>query len=232
MSYNSLQVSGRKRGGHGLEFVTSYTLSKTLTDNRGFFGAGGGVNSEGAYWQNAYNRRIDRGRGFFDALHNFSFGGSYDLPVGKSRPFGQNLSGIANAILGGWQTSYVVNIHSGFPVTVTGPDNSRQSVRDSAGGPVRPDRFKNLSYQGQNLDNWFGTGNTFCLAAGANDGKCAYGAAAVGQFGNTGIGSELAPKYAGFDFGLSKRFNWTERRYFEFRTEFFNMFNHASFGPR
>jgi hypothetical protein len=34
-----------------------------------------------------------------------------------------------------------------------------------------------------------------------------------------------------FDFTLAKNFNITERRYFQFRTELFNAFNHANFGP-
>jgi len=36
-----------------------------------------------------------------------------------------------------------------------------------------------------------------------------------------------------FDLGgsVGKRFKVTEKSYFDFRTEFFNLFNHASFGP-
>ena len=68
--------------GGGLEFVASYTLSKTLTDNRGFYGGGTFIRGEGAYWQNAYNRKSERGRAFFDARHNFTVGGTWDLPVG------------------------------------------------------------------------------------------------------------------------------------------------------
>jgi len=83
MNYNSLQVSGRKRLSYGLEFLTSYTLSKTLTDNRGFYGKGGYVNSEGAYFQNTYDRRSEYGRAFFDATHNFTLGGTYELPFGR-----------------------------------------------------------------------------------------------------------------------------------------------------
>ena len=45
----------------------------------------------------------------------------------------------------------------------------------------------------------FGSGNTFCTTAGVDDGKCAYGNAAPGQFGNASIGSEQAPSYFGFE---------------------------------
>ena len=63
-----------------------------MTDNRGFYGGGTYIAGEGAYWQNAYDRRSDRGRAFFDATHNFSIGGTWDLPVGTGRPVGNGMS--------------------------------------------------------------------------------------------------------------------------------------------
>jgi outer membrane receptor protein involved in Fe transport len=226
MDYHSLQVSARKRMSAGLEFVTSYTFSKTLTDNRGFYGGGTYINGEGAYWQNAYNRKAERGRAFFDARNNFTVGGTWDVPVGANRSFGSGMGKVAEAILGGWNTSFLMLAHSGFPVTLIGLDGTNQAVR----GNVRPNHYRALSYQGQSIDNWFGTGNTFC-AAGVDDGKCAYGNAAPGQFGNSSIGSENAPSFFQFDASVGKRFRLAEKRSLDFRTEFFNLFNHASFGP-
>ena len=226
MTYHSLQATGRKRMASGLEFVTSYTLSKTLSDNRGFYGGGTFISGEGAYWQNGYNRKSERGRAFFDARHNFSFGGTWDVPVGKSRAFGKGMSKAADMIAGGWNTSFLIMAHSGFPVTILGVDSTNQAVR----GNVRPNYYRKLTYQGQSIDNWFGTGNTFC-GVGVDDGKCAYGNAALGQFGNASIATEQGPSYFDFDASVGKKFNLTERRYFDFRMEMFNAFNHASFGP-
>ncbi|MCI0722847.1 MAG: TonB-dependent receptor, partial [Acidobacteria bacterium] len=39
--YHSFQASARKRLDKGFEFLASYTLSKTLTDNLGYYGSGG-----------------------------------------------------------------------------------------------------------------------------------------------------------------------------------------------
>lgn len=83
MFYNSLQTTVRKRLSSGLEFMTAYTWSKTITDNRGFYGKGSFVVSEGAYWQNAYDRHADQGLAFFDGTHILTFGGSYALPDGS-----------------------------------------------------------------------------------------------------------------------------------------------------
>jgi hypothetical protein len=226
MDFHSLQATSRKRMGHGLEFVGSYTFGKTLTDNRGFYGGGTFITGEGAYWQDAYNRKSERGRAFFDARHNFSLGGTWDVPVGKDRAFGKNIHRAADLILGGWNTSFLMAAHSGFPVTVIGLDSTNQAVR----GNVRPNYYRALTYQNQSIDNWFGTGNTFC-AAGVDDGKCAYGNAAAGQFGNASIATEHAPSYFGFDMSIGKRFKLAEKRSIDFRTEMFNIFNHPSFGP-
>jgi Carboxypeptidase regulatory-like domain/TonB-dependent Receptor Plug Domain len=226
MDYHGLQVTGRKRMGHGLDFVSAYTWSKTMTDNRGFYGGGGFIAGEGAYWQNAYDRRADRGRAFFDATHNFSLGGTWDLPVGTGRSFGKGMNKAGDLILGGWKTSFNAIVHSGFPVTILGRDATNQAVR----GNVRANHYGPLTYQNQSIDNWFGTGNTFC-AAGVNDGKCGYGDPAAGRFGNAGVGSEQAPSLFNFDASVGKQFKLAERKALDFRAEFFNLFNHASFGP-
>ena len=46
-NYNALQAGLRRRYSKGLEFLTLYTLSNTLTDNLGYYGSGG-VAAQGA----------------------------------------------------------------------------------------------------------------------------------------------------------------------------------------
>jgi hypothetical protein len=135
------------------------------------------------------------------------------------------MPGIAGALFSGWNTSFLMLAHSGFPVTMIGRDNTNQAVR----GNVRPNQYRALTYQNQTIDNWFCAGNTFC-AAGVDDGKCAYGDAAAGQFGNTAIGTERSVllqfrRYRG------ARASSLLRKRIDFRAEFFNLFNHPSFGP-
>ncbi|MDQ2900923.1 MAG: TonB-dependent receptor, partial [Acidobacteriota bacterium] len=137
MNYNGLQTSVRKRFGAGLNFVASYTFSKTMTDNLGYYGSGGSTASEGAYFQNAYNRHGDYGRAFFDATHVFSFGGNYEIPVGRNRTFGKNMNRAVDLAIGGWKLNSIVSIHSGFPMTINGRDSSNQIVR----GSLRANRY-------------------------------------------------------------------------------------------
>ncbi len=238
MDYNSLQATGRRRFSVGLDFLAAYTWGNTLTDNRGYYG-GGQTSAEGAYWQNAYDRKGNRGPAFFDVRHNFTIGGLYELPVGKGHKtdFGGNK--IADLLLGGWSANYFVNARTGFPVTVmTGNNNTGQAVR----GNTRPNHYRSLdASQPRTVDNWFGLAfdpanpavrsGAFCLTPGVDSGTCSYGQAANGVFGNGGIGTERGPTYFSMDGSVGKKFHVTERQYVDFRAEFFNMFNHVSWGP-
>ena len=227
MRYNSLQVTANKRLSHGLQFVGAYTYSKTLSDSLGYYGSGG-VAAEAAYWQNAYNRHADYGPAFFDARHIFSFGSTWDVPVGKDRRFGSGMNRAADLVVGGWKVDSIVSLHSGFPITILSVDQTNQSVR---GGSTRPNFYQPMTIQNQSIDHWFGTGNTFCLTPGVNTGSCAYGVAAPGTFGNAGVGTEHAPAFKNLDLSLGKKFYVTEKEYLDFRADFFNILNHANFGP-
>ncbi|MBI2685312.1 MAG: TonB-dependent receptor [Acidobacteria bacterium] len=228
--YNSLQMTARHRIGGGLEFISAYTFSKTLTDNLGYYGCAA-VNSDGAYWQNAYDRHANFGPACFDVAHNVSLGGLYSLPVGKGKKYGAGMSRWADLVLGGWNANYFVTAHSGFPVTITASaaqNNTGQSVR----GNVRANYYRKMNVGSQTVDRFFGPvdATTFC-AAGVDNGTCAYGVPALGTFGTGGVGTERAPSYFNFDASVGKKFMVTERQYLDFRAEFFNVFNHVSFGP-
>jgi hypothetical protein len=233
MDYHSLQMSGRRRLSGGLEFLASYTYSKTLTDNLGYYGSGF-TNSEGAYWQNAYDRRGNRGPAFFDARQNFTVGGIWNVPVGKGQKFGTDMGKAADLVVGGWNLNYTVMARSGFPMTIRAADRTGQAVR----GNVRANRYGPLVVNEslRDIDNWFGLPTAtaeraavFC-AAGVSTG-CAYGQPSDGQFGNSGIGTERAPSFFSMDFSIGKKFNITERQYVDFRAEFFNALNHVSWAP-
>jgi hypothetical protein len=211
-NYNGLQVSARQRLTKGFEFMLSYTLSKTMTDNLGYYGSGG-VASQGAYPSDNFNRRRDYGPAFFDALHNFVWSGTYDLPVGKGRSFGSDWHPVANALLGGWGLNTILSMHSGFPVTVNSADVSLQNPR----GGGRPNLIGNPNPANKTIDTWIN--------------PAAFVQPAQGQLGNSGVGILRAPGYVNWDFGVGKKFYMNERRYFDFRAEFFNFTNTPSFGP-
>ncbi len=211
-NYHGLQVSARQRLTRGFEFLLSYTLSKTLSDNLGYYGSGG-VATQGAYPSNHYDHRKDYGPAFFDARHNFVWSGTYDLPFGKGRSFGSDLHPVAEAILGGWNVSSILSTHSGFPITVRDTERSLQAPR----GGGRPNLVGDWKPSNQTPDNWFNV--------------AAFVSAPTGTFGNSGVGIARAPHYINWDFGLGKKFNVSENNYIDFRAEFFNFTNTPSFAP-
>jgi carboxypeptidase family protein len=224
-SYNSLQLSAQQRLSRGLEFRTSYTLSKTMTDNLGYYGSGG-VAAQGAYSGNAYNRHgYNYGPAFFDARHNLSVSGTYDLPFGKGHRFGNNLVPALKVILGGWNVGSIVQYHTGFPMTVTlGLANTLQSPR----GAERPDFVQDPTiYMGIPDCYIYNPRNAFCPSGG----KEGFGLPRQGTFGSAGVGILRAPGYFNTDFSLGKKLHLTENKYFDFRAEFFNFTNTPSFNP-
>lgn len=231
MDFNSMQITARKRFAQGLEFTANYTWGVTLTDNLGYYG-GGSTDGEGAYWQNANCRTCNRGPAFFDVRHNFTLGGLYQIPLGNNQKFTMGGNKIANAIFGGWSLNYFVNARSGFPITImNGVNNTGQAPR----GNVRANHYRSFtSTLDRTVNNWFGipaTSSGFFCAAGVDDGKCAYGQPANGVFGNSGIGTEVAPGYFSLDGSVGKKFYVREKQYLDFRAEFFNALNHVSWSP-
>lgn len=218
--YNALQASVRQRFEKGLEFMASYTWSKGMSNNRGFYGqfggpsSGGSLATEGAYWQNTYDPNADWGPMFYDLRHNFVLSGSYELPFGKGRKWGANWSGVANGVLGGWKVAGIYQARTGFPITVI--DTRARSLQGERGSE-RPNCVGNPVPSDQSITKWLDIN--------------AFSAAALGTFGNCPVGVARMPGYQNVDLTLSKRFDLGARRGFEVRVEAFNAFNHPSFGP-
>jgi hypothetical protein len=223
--YNSLQVSARQRYSKGLEFLLSYTLSKTMTDNLGYYGSTG-VSAQGAYSANNYDRHgYNYGPAFFDARHNFVLSGTYDLPVGKGRSFGSDWHPAVNAVLGGWNVSSIISAHTGFPITITSTDRSLQNPR----GTARPNQIGEPTIISGKPDCYiYNPLNPFCAG---QSGTVAFAEQALGTFGSAGVGTVRAPGYVNWDAGLGKKFYLSESKYFDFRAEFFNASNTPNFNP-
>ena len=211
--YNGLQASFKQRLWHGLDFVANYTLSEAKSNNLGYYGSAG-VAAEGAYPMNSYDIEANWGPAFFDARHNFSLAGSYELPFGAGRQFGSNWNRALDAIAGGWGLSFAVLAHTGFPITVT--DSSSPSLQASR-SPERPNRIGDGSVPNPTLERWID--------------RSAFESAPLGQFGNAGVGILRAPGYWNIDMSFSKRIVTVGTQYFMFRGEVFNLLNHPNFGP-
>jgi hypothetical protein len=218
--YNGLEASITKRLSRGLQFLASYTFAHSYSDSVAGTGATGtGIGSGG----NQANRSANYGRTDFNREQRFVFSYVYDLPSPKE-------FGFVNKALGGWSVAGVTTIQSGLPLTLTGT-----SLTNAFLGAVT-DRVQlapgctNLGTSGsveKRLSNYF---NAACISPSwpviGSDGLAT-------AFGNSGVGIISGPGQNNYDIAIIKRTSLRslgERGNVEFRTEFFNAFNHPQFG--
>ncbi len=110
--YNSLQAKVNKRLTHGFTTLATFTWAKLMTNDSqpplSFVGF-----HEGAP-QNWRNLRYEHAVSPQDVKYQFTGQVSYDLPVGKGQRV--NLTGLGNAILGGWTVNGILYLSTGVPI--------------------------------------------------------------------------------------------------------------------
>ncbi|MFZ0299610.1 MAG: carboxypeptidase-like regulatory domain-containing protein [Candidatus Sulfotelmatobacter sp.] len=114
--YSSLQTKLQKRLTSHFTTLATFTWGKILTDDGnpplGFVGTHLGAAQD---WRDLqYEHSVSPQ----DVKYQFTGEVSYDLPVGKGR--GVNLSGVSDAILGGWTTNAIAYLSTGVPIASPG----------------------------------------------------------------------------------------------------------------
>ncbi|HZF39486.1 MAG TPA: TonB-dependent receptor [Blastocatellia bacterium] len=214
-NYHSLQARLQQRLAFGLALLGAYTYGKSIDNASGIFSSAGDPN----YPQNSFDLSAERGRSGFDVRHRFSLSYSYDLPFGKGKSLLAN-SGIATTLLTGWQTYGVITLQTGRPFTVAllpEFDNSNTGI-SSLGflGNDRPNLIGQAKLDNPTPEQWFNT--------------AAFAIPPFGSFGNSGRNILDGPSYKNVNFSLVKNTRIREAATIQFRTEFFNLFNHPNFG--
>lgn len=213
-NYNSLQVSIEKRFTHGLQFQASYTYSHALDDassaNLGSLNNGDFRNQAQPY--------LEYGNSDFDVRHRFVISYIYQLPFGNGQRFAGGASGALNQIIGNWQVAGIVTAQTGNWFTIT-DSLTNVSTSDGGGGvgnyEVRP--------------NVVGNPNGKHCLPGTFFNTCAFVDNTIPfTFGNAGRNIVLGPGSQDWDFSIFKLFPISEAKRLEFRTEFFNIFNHVN----
>ncbi|WP_158615456.1 TonB-dependent receptor [Acidipila sp. EB88] len=207
-SYSGLQLSIIRRVTQGLHVEGAYTYGHVI-DN---------VQDQGLFASEPQNNNdiaAERGNGSGDIRHNFSFNLLYDLPMGSGHRFLSTPLGVASTLVSGWQVNALGLIHSGIADNVAYGGNSYGNGDFTNQRPDQvfgqPEYAPNRSYR-----QFFN--------------PAAWTAPATGTFGNSPRNSVYGPGLAQIDSALVKETPLGEGRSVEFRSEFFNMFNHPNFG--
>ena len=236
-NYNGLWVTVNKHVSHGLEFLGTYTYSKSLDYNSLSTG-------ETYIIQNAYNPRGDYGLSEFDTRHRFALSGFYQLPF------------TGNRLIAGWQVGLVFQAQTGNPLNPTlaigpGPGISltvRPDILAAVGttgnpsdyfrNPVLCESFNGVPAGGAPAIPACGPTVNASLAVpclfsstptkpGGNTYPIVPGSCHPGSLGRDTI---TGPGFINTDFSVTKDTKITERLNLQFRTEMFDIFNHPNFG--
>jgi hypothetical protein len=154
----------------------------------------------GIPWSNPLNGSFDRGRCLFDRPHVFRLSGVYALPFKQ------------NVLVKGWQMSGGFLAQTGAPWNVIiGFDQSGSAVANQ-----RPNLIMNSDsiYTGD-INHWVN--------------PAAFSLPAPGTLGNLQRDFLTGPHTVNMDFSLMKETPIKEGLHLQFRSEFFNLFNHANF---
>jgi hypothetical protein len=200
-NYNALQASLNHHS-HGLQMGMAYTWSKDLTTQS---------TDRSGLSTCQCNFKLDYGPSNYNQPHTFTANYVYDLPWYK------NQNGFVGKVAGGWQVSGITQFLSGQSFSISQPrdpwDPNGAHVGLGTSG-TRPDQIAPV-HMTKTVDAWF-TKSSF--------------ANAVNHFGSEGSGSLLGPGFNNWDLAAIKNTKIVERLNFQLRGEFFNAWNHESFG--
>ena len=203
-NYNALQASLNRRMSRSLQYGVAYTWSKAMDLTSG---DSGGVPIFRPY------RIWNYGKSSYDQTHVFVVNYLWDLPNAGAK---MN-NGFAKVVLDNWQLSGIVTMASGTPrdvgySTVDGAD----ITGGGDGARINVTGKAILPKGSQTFDRFFNTS--------------AFARPARGDFGNAPKDIFRGPGINNWDISFFKRFPMkNEARYFQFRWELYNAFNHTQF---
>jgi hypothetical protein len=222
--YHGLTVNVLRRLSAGLQLQFAYAYSKAIDQGSGV-GTEAFPQGQGSsyYWDKA----MSRGRAAFDIRNNSVTNLTYDFPQ-------TSLTGVAGALANGWQVSGILSLADGsaFQLEDGGNRAQRAAMTRRGTGGLRPNLIPggnnspvlggpDLYYDPTQFVSSTCTGARVCRAGDPDYRE--------GYFGNLGRNTLTGPGLATFDFSLNKNFRLTEEKRLQFRSEFFNLFNHANF---
>jgi hypothetical protein len=246
-AYNALQAQIRKTSpAHGILFQANYTWAKDMTDADAVWSSGG---QNGAIMENNPQcRKCEYAPASYSIAQRFVANFEYSLPLMRVLPHASRLSE-------GWKVLGIFQAQTGFPFTVVTPYGSLQYGFDTYDGiGVRPFLLQKATLSpvvqtgcGPQFfsDAVIGFDSTTCTGPGGASPlegvgtgffsmplvtSPVTGSAAQAAPGNLGRNTFTGPGWSNLDFSIIKDTKLTETKTLQFRAEFFNVLNQATFG--
>jgi outer membrane receptor protein involved in Fe transport len=198
-AYNSLQTMVEKRMSHGLQFQAAYTWSKSLDWASSF-----------EETLNPFDPRKSRALSLFNSAHRFVINYVWDIPVRKYH-------GIAGKVLDDWQVSGITQFQSGFPIRLQTQNDNELIGSLFFFGTAAPQLNGKLQ-----ILNPKAPGHFYLNPDQFTD-------PTPGQFSTTPRSICCGPGLNQWDITVVKKIAFSEAKYFEFRTDVFNLANKTMF---
>jgi hypothetical protein len=198
-SYHALQLWLNRRFSNSLAFQAAYTWGHAISDVA--------LTSFTNTTSDPFNFNSDRGDADLDRRHTFVGNVVYALPSFR------NWGRAAQFTLGDWQLNAIASYFGATPIEVSTFANNL-GVASAVG--QRPD------YTGAPL--YLNTGDPT-----EHLNPAAFAVPAAGRIGTLGKGAVRGKPITNIDFSMAKNWRFKERYGFQFRAEFFNVFNHPNF---
>ena len=225
---NTFQTQVERHFGKGLMFNASYSYSDQKST-----GIDQGNSSLGGVPYNPFQPTLDYTQDAWVSHNRFIFYGVYDLPVGRNRKFGSGFSKWADAVIGGWQTTFQMFAKSGTAFTPYWTcDNCGNSARMVGPGNIASTSIDALG----DFNDYIGyrpmvVGDYKKHVADQVFDPSAFAPPPMGAdvFTNTAIARKnllWGPGGWGVNIGLHKDFNFGERVTATLGADFDNIFNH------
>jgi hypothetical protein len=210
--YDSLQTSLERRFAHGFQLSAAYTISKAE-------GICCGSEYSGGDWEPAIQatqfKRLNWALTDFDVPQDFQVTAVMELPFGKQKRWLSG-SGIASALLSGWQINTVFSAFSGTPFTVLADGTSLNAPGNT--------QVANQVKQHVAKLGGIGPGNPYYDPS-------AFAPVTTTSFGDAGFDSLRGPGTVNLDLGVFRLLHAGERFTIQVRAEAFNATNTPHFGP-
>ncbi len=227
---NAFQTELKHRFTHGLMFNVSYTYldqKSTALDT--------GNSSLGGITYNQFQPDSDYGIDGYVSRHRFVAYGIYDLPVGKGRQYGSSMSRWADAIVGGWQTTFNMFAKSGTGFTPFWTCDDCGSLEPGNIGITSLDAVGDFgvepSFRPVVLSNNFNQKNGDQIWNPAAFGLPSVGADIFTQAGVAKRNMLWGPGTWGVNLGIHKDFRFSDRVSAQLGADFDNIFNHPLLSP-
>jgi hypothetical protein len=216
-NYHALQVIYRQQIGTGLFADFNYTYSKSMDIASQAERLSSSGSDNNAQIINTWAPNQLYGVSDYDATHQINANYAWDLPVGRGRHYLATANRLANAVLGGWQTTGIVRWTSGFPFAVNEGGNWPTNW-DIEGWATQTARIPSRAARHGHLAQRFA------------DPQAVFACFDYTLPGSSGTRNPLrGDGYYDWDAGLNKTFTITERMRLQLRWETFNVTNSVRF---